>query len=385
MGFFDLFNGMKGEFLHALILLPIVVTLWVLSEQLYKKRKRKSYAFLSKITLAFLLLNTLTFIVTFFFSVTGKEDSLLISFIMSLSNVSYIAILFGYFRIHTKAALKTQIVFICPAAAGLIVGVFLPWAGDIVCLASVGTLSYLYRRELGRGKQILIASYLFGASLAISAAASIISVTNGSVSLIGAILSLTAYTLLLINLIEHSLVIMQSSYFSAMTDPLTGLFNRRYFTKILSNCVNRNMPVHVIFSDIDNFKNLNDTKGHKVGDEVLMQIATIFMEEVEGIGAAGRYGGEEMVVLIQNTEIDIDLLTEKIRARIETETIATASIGYRLFEAGLAPDILIKQADEAMYKAKTNGKNRVVNYSNMSQFTGVSSSSEIGKVVANHG
>lgn len=384
MNFFDFFIGVKGDFLQSLFLLPVITILWVLSFQLHVKRKRKSYSFLSKISLGVLILNGLAILVTFFFAVFGKEESILLSLISSLSNAAFITVLFGFYRIHNKAALKTQLIYICPAVVCSIAGLFLPWASNIVCLAAIGTITFLYRRELGRGQQIMIASYLFGVSLMVSTAAELISDISGAANLIGAILALAAYTLLLINLIEHSLVIMQSSYFSAMTDPLTGLFNRRYFTKIITNCVNRNTPVNVIFCDIDNFKQLNDTKGHKVGDEVLKQIANIFMEEVEGIGAAGRYGGEEMVILIQNTEVDMQEITERMRSRIELETIATASIGYRLFEAGVAADFLIKQADEAMYKAKTSGKNRVVNYSNIIPSTVNIASSEMGKVVGNN-
>lgn len=382
MNIFDLFIGVKGEFIKALLLLPVVLLMWVLSLQLHEKRKRRSYAFLSKITMGFVIFNGIAILAALTLAALGNETRILSSIINGLSNAAYLTILFGYFRIHNKADLKTQIIFMGPAVVSGIAGIFLPWVSNIICLLSVGAIFFLHGRQLGRGQQNLIASCLFGISLLVSSITDLVPEIHGAVYMVGQILPVAAYTMLLINLLEHSMVIMQSSYVSAITDPLTGLFNRRYFTKFITNCVDRNMPVNVIFSDIDNFKKLNDTKGHKVGDEVLKQVATIFMEEVEGIGVAGRYGGEEMVMLIQNPDIDMNELTERMRARIEKETITTASIGYRLFEAGVAADQLIKQADEAMYIAKQSGKNRVVRYTSPSSASTVEN--VVGKAAVSH-
>ncbi|UJF31537.1 GGDEF domain-containing protein [Paenibacillus hexagrammi] len=155
---------------------------------------------------------------------------------------------------------------------------------------------------------------------------------------------------------------MQAIYNSSITDGLTRLYNRKYFYNRVTQHVQRHLPISVLFSDIDNFKKLNDTQGHQKGDEVLKQVAQILKDEVEEYGIAGRYGGEEMVVMVTDPGIKMDAFAERVRKRIESETIVTASIGYSKYKKGLSAEELIKQADEAMYKAKTTGKNKVVKY-----------------------
>jgi len=100
-----------------------------------------------------------------------------------------------------------------------------------------------------------------------------------------------------------------------------------------------------------------------MGDQVLKQVAQIVKEEAEPIGSiCGRYGGEEMVVLVTDGNADAGELAERIRARVESETIVTVSVGFSQLRKNVTADELIKQADEAMYKAKTSGKKKVVAY-----------------------
>lgn len=384
MNIFSFFIGMKGEFIQTLLLLPVLVLLLVLSLQLLEKRKRRSYAILFKIAMGHALFNIIFVFVSLILSASGNEIRLFSSIVNGISNAAYIAILYGLFRIHNKADLKANLIFIGPVVISAFLGIFIPWLGNVFCLLSIGVILLLHREKLGRGKQILIASCLFGGGLLISIVTNLVPNIHGAIYMISRILPIASYTLLLITLLQHTTVIMQSSYFSSITDPLTGLFNRRYFTRFITACIKKNKHVNVIFSDIDNFKNLNTTKGHLVGDEVLKQVASIFMEEVEGIGIAGRYGGEEMVMLIQDTDVDMNELTERMRARIEKETIVTVSIGYCFYEQGVAPEKLIKYADDAMYIAKDNGKNRVEQHKG-----GIVSSNLVenglGKAAMNHG
>jgi two-component system cell cycle response regulator len=93
---------------------------------------------------------------------------------------------------------------------------------------------------------------------------------------------------------------------------------------------------------------------------VLKQVAQIVKEEIEETGICGRYGGEEIVILITDLDVDSGELAERIRVRVEAESIVTVSMGFSRWKKGLTADELIKQADEAMYKAKTSGKNKVV-------------------------
>lgn len=168
------------------------------------------------------------------------------------------------------------------------------------------------------------------------------------------------HTVLFLFIFERVIEILQAIYNSSITDGLTKLYNRKYFYSRVQQYIAQRAPVSVIFSDIDNFKKLNDTKGHHMGDQVLKQVAHIMKEEAEDIGLCGRYGGEEMVVLVTDPDEDAGELAERIRSRVEAETIVTVSMGYSSFKKGLGADELIKKADEAMYRAKTSGKNKVV-------------------------
>lgn len=161
---------------------------------------------------------------------------------------------------------------------------------------------------------------------------------------------------------ERMLELMQAVYQSSITDGLTGLYNRRHFTKRLEQCVNYGMKVSVIFSDIDNFKRLNDTEGHQRGDEALQHVASIAIDTAESIGIAGRYGGEEIVMLITDSNEPSAAIAERLRRRVEAETGVTVSVGWSRWRKGISAEQLLKQADEAMYLSKTSGKNRVSGY-----------------------
>ncbi|MGG3282311.1 GGDEF domain-containing protein [Paenibacillus solani] len=156
--------------------------------------------------------------------------------------------------------------------------------------------------------------------------------------------------------------LMQSIYRSAITDGLTGLFNRRHFMKLLDHYTSQELKISAIFCDIDNFKKLNDTQGHAKADEVLKQVSRIMEEELDGIGITGRYGGEELVALVIDRRIKPAQVAENIRARVAEETIVTISIGYSVLRKGVRGDELMKQADKAMYQSKTTGKNKVSDY-----------------------
>ncbi|TDF95889.1 GGDEF domain-containing protein [Paenibacillus piri] len=168
------------------------------------------------------------------------------------------------------------------------------------------------------------------------------------------------HLILFLFIVERVIELMQAIYNSSIRDGLTQLYNRKYFYNRVGQYIAGRISVSVIFSDIDNFKKLNDTKGHHMGDQVLKQVAGIMREETDQIGICGRYGGEEMVVLVTDPDTDSAELAERIRARIEAETIVTVSMGWSRHKKQMTADELIKQADEAMYKAKTSGKNKVV-------------------------
>lgn len=169
---------------------------------------------------------------------------------------------------------------------------------------------------------------------------------------------------------------MQQSFEMAVTDPLTGLSNRRYLDahlKVLFNrAAQRGRPLSICITDIDRFKSVNDTYGHDAGDEVLREFASRIRSSVRGADLACRYGGEEFVVIMPDTLPDAAAaIAERLRAAIETlefhlspggPTIhLTASMGISSNLAGAdTPEQMLKQADLALYQAKHNGRNQVV-------------------------
>ncbi len=159
----------------------------------------------------------------------------------------------------------------------------------------------------------------------------------------------------------------------SVTDPLTGLFNRKFMVKKLDEEIERSKryksKFSVIFLDIDNFKKINDVYGHIVGDFVLKYLANIIKSELRKVDYAFRYGGEEMVVLVSEANLEnavkfANRLLETVRNTVfkyKTEELKiTISIGVAEYKPGETIEQLIERADLAMLKAKREGKDRVV-------------------------
>jgi two-component system, cell cycle response regulator len=161
----------------------------------------------------------------------------------------------------------------------------------------------------------------------------------------------------------------------AVTDQLTGLYNRRFLFAQLSPLVQRAQcggnPVSVMVADLDHFKQVNDSWGHDVGDQVLREFAARLGSNVRPSDFACRFGGEEFVVIMPNTTGDVACLAaERLRRHIcaapftvtgSVERLAlTASIGVACSGADDTAETLLKRADEGLYEAKRAGRNRVV-------------------------
>jgi two-component system, cell cycle response regulator len=155
-------------------------------------------------------------------------------------------------------------------------------------------------------------------------------------------------------------------------DALTGLYNRRHLEDRLQEvngaAIRHNQPLSVIMLDIDFFKQVNDTEGHLGGDRVLQEFARRLQGEVRGEDAAGRWGGEEFLVILAQTDAEGALaLAERIRVAIGSEpfTLDDHAIAVTM-SAGSASgplgdiDELVRRADIALYQAKAAGRNRVV-------------------------
>lgn len=161
----------------------------------------------------------------------------------------------------------------------------------------------------------------------------------------------------------------------ATTDPLTELYNRRYFQDFLKRELLRaartGRPVAVIMLDLDHFKRVNDSWGHPIGDLVLKRVATVIRNNVRGSDIACRYGGEEMMIVLpeatlataieraENMRRDIGQLA--ITASGKPIGIITASFGVAVYPGhGDNAEALIRAADEALYEAKGSGRNQVM-------------------------
>ena len=159
----------------------------------------------------------------------------------------------------------------------------------------------------------------------------------------------------------------------AITDSMTGIWNHRYFQLRFGQEMDRagrfHRPFCVLLCDIDNFKRINDTYGHQVGDEVLIEMARRIRSEVRDIDVLARYGGEEFVLMLVETDIEGGFrAAEKIRRRVADEPFGpsrrlpvTISIGVSSFpESGSGTAALLRAADMALYRAKAQGRNRTV-------------------------
>lgn len=156
----------------------------------------------------------------------------------------------------------------------------------------------------------------------------------------------------------------------AVTDKLTGLLNRlgleEAFTREIASAEASGQPLAVILTDIDKFKSVNDGWGHQVGDAVLQEFAAILMREARAGDIVGRWGGEEFLILCPQTGPDeAARLAERMRAGVAAQAFAvvghkTSSFGIAAFHPGDGEDSLVKRADDALYRAKEGGRNRVV-------------------------
>jgi diguanylate cyclase (GGDEF)-like protein len=160
----------------------------------------------------------------------------------------------------------------------------------------------------------------------------------------------------------------------ATTDMLTKLYNRHMFTELFDKLLQKkkrepNDHLTLALLDIDNFKMVNDTYGHSIGDIVLVNIATLLTNTLRSSDVVARWGGEEIIILLTNTSQDLGYdAMEKLRVAIASldqgiAGIVTASIGLTEITAKDTLQSATIRADEALYRSKQEGKNRVTLYS----------------------
>ncbi|NNM12567.1 MAG: GGDEF domain-containing protein [Pseudomonadales bacterium] len=170
----------------------------------------------------------------------------------------------------------------------------------------------------------------------------------------------------------HNALLFQRTLALAETDSLTGLGNRQAMHKSLAKLVaaarRYERPLSLLMLDIDHFKKVNDTFGHSSGDAALFAVAEAIREVCRDTDSAFRFGGEEFLILLDNTDgIGAAVAAERLRKRIATlnegdgvPTSLTASIGSAAWQEEESPSALIVRADQALYRAKSAGRNRSV-------------------------
>lgn len=160
----------------------------------------------------------------------------------------------------------------------------------------------------------------------------------------------------------------------AVREPLTGLYNRRYFAEMVDRCfaeaIRYDNDLTCLMMDLDNFKGINDRLGHHVGDDLLVLIAGIISSQLRSSDIPARYGGDEFIILLPQTgPLRAEVLAERIMERYTAETalrLPNNDVGISIGIASLLavgakePSSLIRAADHALYRAKASGKNRIV-------------------------
>lgn len=155
----------------------------------------------------------------------------------------------------------------------------------------------------------------------------------------------------------------------ALTDSLTGIYNRAKYDEIIADEIKRTRRydkfLSMIIFDIDHFKKINDTYGHLTGDDVLKAIAQLTKENIRETDYLIRWGGEEFMIILPETALErAEILAERVKHAIDCHTFRKAgrvriSIGVTQFKEIESAEYFIKRTDEALYKAKMKGRDRI--------------------------
>jgi two-component system cell cycle response regulator len=381
----DIFLGALGGTVSAMLILLMLCLMLSMSIRLMLSRRKKAYF---SLTFSLLLISGQYLLIVALGArpdvQSGESEHY---FIHGLETISFIAMNVGLYQLYNSTKRKvTFLAYLGATIAFAIMGARYYAATELFADNATGAAFLQTNAFLNVWMDLYLYGLIFfcfyfvtpaiGQTVKYQLALVVFFVTHSAAVLNGYVYGGTAsaltiaenffpvvyFFIIFLFIFERVLELMQAVYQSSITDGLTGLYNRRYFTRRLQQYVQAGMPVSVIFTDIDNFKRLNDTQGHQRGDEALRHTASIVMDISEDIGIHGRYGGEEIVMIVTEPKVDGGKIAEQVRARIEAEAGVTVSVGWAKHRKGVTAEQLIKQADEAMYVSKKNGKNRVTAY-----------------------
>lgn len=370
----ELFTQLAETVYSSVSVIIILLLMFIVSVRLFFNRRKKAYL---SVTLS-LLIAIAQYALSIYFIVTAEKESLPAApFILQILQITaFIFIQMGLYQLYNRTRRMDYglLSLFLLMGVGLAVG-FYPSASpdaaetpimntlialDIYLFVLILLSFFIIVPHIGQTLKYRMALWTY---LIMHAASTLNRYQYDDMNvMLGAsvqLLPILYYCILFLFLFDRVVEILQAVYHSSITDGLTGVYNRNFFMNRMKQYMNHGYKVSVIFSDIDNFKRLNDTRGHQTGDKVLQKVAQIMKEEAEDIGIAGRYGGEEMLLLVTDPRVNVPQLAETIRRRVEEETPSTVSIGFSTSRKGTSPEQVVKQADEAMYHSKQTGKNRV--------------------------
>ncbi len=195
--------------------------------------------------------------------------------------------------------------------------------------------------------------------------------TNTDLAYAGRFAASLALTIIIVYVIIGVLQNLQQELLGQIvTDPLTGAFNRRHMDSVLGDGVERHRrigaPASLLLVDIDHFKLINDRHGHNVGDKVLKNLVALIKMRSRKLDRLFRMGGEEFLVFLPDTSMTASIISaEHLRSAVAAASLAdgvtaTVSIGVAEYQAGETQESWIKRADDALYRAKESGRNRVI-------------------------
>jgi diguanylate cyclase (GGDEF)-like protein len=381
----DLFLGASGGTVSATLILLMLCLMLSMSIRLMLSRRKKAYY---SLTFSLLLITVQYVLIVALGSGTNAQSGgIEHDLIQGLQTISFIATNVGLYQLYNTTRRKvTFLAYLGVVLVFAIMGARYYAATELFADAATDAAAQQINAFLNIWMDIYLYGLIFfcfyfvtaviGQTVKYQLALVVFFLTHSAAVLNGyvyedAVTALTIaehflpvvyFFIIFLFIFERVLELMQAVYQSSITDGLTGLYNRRYFMKRLKQYVHAGVGVTVIFTDIDNFKRLNDMQSHQRGDEALRRVASVVMDIAEDIGIHGRYGGEEIVMVITEPKIDGGKVAEQVRARIEAETDVTVSVGWAKRRKGVTAEQLIKQADDAMYISKKTGKNRVTAY-----------------------
>ena len=375
MNFMEMLYGTTGKAVSSICILVILVLMFMMVARLYMSRRKKAYLSLA---LSMILVTT-QYVLILILELSPSDPSVTIYVVQVLKVLAFIWINLGIYQLYnpTGRIIRFGTYGLALLALGLAVVQFLPldpdsgffaWLSsklllEIILLVLIIASFFTIRPFIGQhGKYVSSLALFFFIQVSQMTNAYLFDDQNDVLQLLVHYLPVVYYGTLFMIVFDRIVELLYAVYQSSIHDGLTGVYSRNFIIHYVQQLLRKRQGA-VIFCDIDNFKRLNDTQGHQIGDAALKSVASIMMEVVEGQGKVGRYGGEEMIAVLEDPSGKVARIAEQIRRRVEKETIVTVSVGYSRYRQGISAHDLLKQADEAMYVSKKTGKNKVTAYS----------------------